>query len=536
MAKLIIDLSSIGGVAPFHGGNPAAESVQDDPHLRYLGGETQYASGFMQLGKPGYLVPSNRTLTNITANPSAPIGSTEVDDVNTRAYFWERGTKLHELDTTVDTTLDVNRTVSGATGTDLAIYQVNEQRRLFYSYQKSGGGDIGIWDFSSTYDDTWLSATCASGFNTGATNEVKMIIADNGFMYVLDGNYVHKIDGTSSGGSGGTASANVLSFPPFFQLKDGVDTRGTMWIALLGSSRTVDPSIDTNTSFNSLCGVYVWDRQTTVVDMTDFIPISGVRDILMVFSFRGGVWCFTHSGTYNTQLRAYNGSSFEVVEEFAGNAYPTYHDSLFVSGDMFHWLGRNGEFYSYGKVHPSFNDALYKTGRLNAGNSDVDNIDYGGGSYSHGGAVAHFGGGSLHYPIVVNLVGTSASVIRRWSMFALGSAFDPSQSDYFSLVKFLPKLSTVKSVTLRYPTSATTGTTKILDMDIYLNNSSTSWGTTAMNRTDGTRGYKYVPVGEPNVNAIQLGFKWNNQNDLSPDNQIFPYLAEVEYEPKTKKK
>ena len=521
--KTIIDLSGIGGLAPRYHSERTDNTTH--PELRIIGADNQYADGTVNpIAKLGYISPASNTVTAVTSNPSAIIGSTVIDTVNSKGYFWERGTKLHELDSYTDTTLDVNRIVTGATGTDLEIYTVNGVRKLFYAYRHASGGDIGIWDFSSIYDDTWLSATCASGFNTGTTNNTKMIVADNGYMYVLDGSTLHKIDGTTAGGANGTVTANVITFPANFQLIDGLDLRGNLWIALMRSTRDLY-SANTDTSlFEELAGVYVWNRISTATDMTDFITIEGVREIRNIFAFRGIPSCFTVSSARYTQLRIFNGNEFRVVQELGPEAYPRFPDSVHDTGDMMFWLGNDGIIYAYGKIIPYGEDALYKigdmTGHITAGTT-----------FSSGGAI--MGAGTTQEMFYLCIKDSTNALIKQWYPHYATSSKYPLAGGFYSMVKTLPKLSTVSSITLYYP-PVTTGATEVLDVDIYFNQSTTSWGTTTLTRADGARTYRYIPIGESGVNFVQLGLRWKTGNALSY--AITPMYAEIEYEPKTKKK
>ena len=77
---------------------------------------------------------------------------------------------------------------------------------------------------------------------------------------------------------------------------------------------------------NEKCGVYIWDRQSTQINMSDYIPIDGVREVRNIFSFKGIPYCFTVSSNRYTQLRRYNGNEFEVVKEFGAEDYPRFSD------------------------------------------------------------------------------------------------------------------------------------------------------------------------------------------------------------------
>lgn len=536
MAKLIIDLSCKGGIAPRYYGD--RYSSVSHPELRIIGRDDQYADGFVNpISKVGYLRPANNSAKDLTgATPTAYIASTIVDTENTDGYFWERGENLYKIDSYTDTGLTSVRTVSGATGTDLEIYTVNGVRKLFYAYRKTGGGNIGIYDFSSTYDDTWLSATCSGGSTLGATTNTRMIVADNGYMYVLDGASVHKIDGTTDGGTNGTATMNVLTFPASFQLIDALDLRGKLWIALMRNNR--DIYYGDNVSLVSVpSGVYVWDRQSTTVNMTDFIPIEGIREVRCIFSFRGVPACFTVSSDRYTQLRIFNGRSFEVVRELGPTDYPRFPDSIHLTAGGISWLANNGTFYYYGKILPQLEDGLYKIGELTFGGTSITGHAILGINSQESGISGGNTTGEAYYIFISGYFdGNFERKGKKWYPHINGLSsltIYPHSGTIYTMVKALPKLSTVKGITLFCPPIDTSGTGKLVDIDVYFNQSTSSWGTITFTRDDAARGYKYFPVGQRGVNFIQLGFTYSSSISLSYC-PTFSY-AEVEYEPTTKK-
>ena len=79
---------------------------------------------------------------------------------------------------------------------------------------------------------------------------------------------------------------------------------------------------------------------------------------------------------------------------------------------------------------------------------------------------------------------------------------------------------------------SSSGSTESMYVNVYFNMSSTTWGSTTLTRDDGVRGWKYILVGEHNVNFIQLGLNWNTGSGLAF--AITPCYAEIEYEPSTK--
>ncbi len=516
MAQIILDLSTSGGLAPKY--------FDGNRELRIKGTEQQYADGFINpTGKMGYLSPANVSFTDTTNGSDILIAATITDTVNSDAFFFG-GTTFKNISSYTATSFNNRRTVTGATATDLEFYTVNGIRKLFYSYEKAGGGDIGIFDLTSTYNDTFLSATVGGDqFKTGATNKTKMIVADNGLMYILDGSSLHKFDGTTDGGANGTATANVLVWPANFQLMDAIDLRGSLWNATMESTRNILSGTTNINMFSEKAGVYVWNRMSSLGSIDDFIPIDGVREIRSMHAFQGLPACFTISSTRRTQLRIYDGNRFKVVADYETEAYPRYHDSVHISGDKIVWLGNNGFIYSYGKDSPEENNVSHKIGDITA---EVASEKV----FVKTGAILGVGSTNESYYMSTS-DSTPLQPVKIW--LPQSTTGQPSTTEVFSMVKLLPKLSEIVSLTLFYPPLSTSGVTKSADLKIYFNQSTTSWGTTAISRTDSTRGWKYIPIGKKNSNSIQLGFTYA-QNTISFS--ITPSYAIVELKDRTTKK
>ncbi|HEC65257.1 MAG TPA: hypothetical protein ENI23_08185 [bacterium] len=534
MAKITIDLSGIGGLGPrFYGEKQRSTRI----NMKRIGKDTMYADGTVNpIRELGYLGPASNTTGAIASGPSAVIGSTITDLITVpgtpKGYFFERGTKLHELNSFTTVTLntgdDFAHTISGATGTDLEIYTVNNVRKMFYSYQKSGGGNIGIWDFASTFDDDWLENAAASGFKTGATADVRMIVADNGFMYILDGASVHKIDGGATGGANGTATQNVLIFPSPFQCVDAIDLRGKMWIATIKSTTSIYQATASLGTVSNFCGVYIWDRKSTQVNFTDFIPIDAVREIRSIFVFGGVPHCFTISNANYTQLRRWNGTEFKVVRELPRNAFPEFHDSIHVAEEVVYWFGYDGKHYAYGKSDPLLDPAVYRIGDLTSHVTAEKTFTYGG---------AILGAEIADLQFITSIVDSGPNyLLKRWYPHSnTAIAAFPHTGNFYSLVKSIPPMSTVKSITLVWPkTASSASSTTELTAKLYFNGSATSWGSTTVTRNDGREGYKYIKVGERYVHSIQIELEYNPSSGLSDTNTIHPQYALIEYNtPKT---
>ena len=532
--QIRIDLSGQEGLAPrYYGDLPFSSSNRA---LRTIGTSKMYADGLVNpRTRLGYLTPASNTPTNVSNTLGAVLGSVKNDTVNENLYFFERGNIIHELTSFTDKSLSIRRTLEvGSIGTDLEIYTVNGVRQLFYSYRGNNTGGIGIYDLSFAYDDLWLSTTVSGAFTTGKSNNHKMVVADNGFMYVLDGSFVHKVDGTTAGGANGTVTANVLSFPATTQLIDGLDLGGFLWIALMESTRDLGTNTSNTALFNESCGIYVWDRSSTVVSSVDFIPIRDVKEVRNLFVFQNNPACFTVSSSRYTELRMYNGRTFDVVQELGAGAFPKFADSVYTTGDIVVWLGNDGIIYTYGKPFSKagFN-ALYKIGDMTGHVSSTKSLTTGGvligASANESVSVAGENQEAEAYYLSFR-DSTPAYFIKKFypnSTAIESTARYPTADVFYTLAVELPKLSKVISITLHYPPISATGTDTVMKVDLYFNQSTTSWGQTTLTKTDGTIGYKRIAVGKANVNYIQIGLSWNTGVRL--DFAITPSHATVEY-------
>jgi len=518
MPKEIVDLSGINGLT--------SQYYDGSFELKVLAKNGEMAGGFANPYKNiGVLTPAGSEYITVTGPSTGTIVATKADTVNKKSYFWDKAANLRSLSTFTDTSLSNRHTITSARGTDLEIYTVNDVERIFFSYRKAGGAsDVGTFIETATYDDTWLSATAAGGFNLGENNH-RMVVADNGFMYMLDGAAVHKIDGTSTGGAGGSTTPNVLLFPANFQLIDAIDTRGVMWIALMKSTRDLYSGVTTTSLFTEFVGVYLWDRQSTRVSMQDFIQISGVREIRAMFVFKGVPSCFTVSSRRLTQLRIYDGSEFKIMVELEAEAYPRFPDSIHVNGDLVTWVGNNGLQYAYGNPVPGMPAALYLIGDTR-GEITAES------TFQHSGAI--LGVGTTDEGYYINSIDGSVtpSNVSLWKPFL--STQNPLKGDVYSGITALPKLSTVNYMEIYFPKSGSGGTTKAMDLKIYFNQSTTAWATITLDRNDLARGWKHINVGLRNINFVQFECEWNPSSTTLTN--IHPEYIEIDYDLITKNK
>lgn len=145
----------------------------------------------------------------------------------------------HDYSTDTTTVVSDNtfpRTITGATGEDVILYQ----GKLYYSYNTSTSGVVGVYDFS-TFNDT---------FKTDLQKGVchRMIRGGNDFLYIANGNLVASYDGTTN-----TWTPNDLDLPDNFEIWDMIWVDN--WIYILGHY----PKGITNRKQKVKSSIFVWD-------------------------------------------------------------------------------------------------------------------------------------------------------------------------------------------------------------------------------------------------------------------------------------
>lgn len=550
MAQLTFNLSGIDGLAPrFYGDKPYTSS---SPHLRYFGTEGQVAEGiYNPMTEIGYMNPANNTTKAVTGTTgflltSAVIPVPRLTAASTDAIFFAdeattgtRG-KVMNLDTAIDTTLDTALEIAIVGGTeykridDMVPYLLNGSSKIYYATQNTTTFNTFCHIGIANIDFGTAAETQFSGLPE-ATGRYVLVPADNGFLYAMKGRKVAKIDGTVSGGSAGTQT-EVLFFENAI-IQDGIDTRGRMWIALHTLEKVASVGDSTNlddTAIKRNAGVYVWDRLSAVANIQDFIPIEGVKSIRSLHILQGQPCCFTESVDGYTQLRMWTGTKFQVVQTLGKDAYPNYRrHSVYEGGEYIMWFGADGKIYLYGKIETGLQNALYIIG-------DMTNHVTSNETFSSAGVfvpandteTVTSGVNAEGLAFYISFSDTAGNHLKKWYPFGVqtiaSNAQTGEQGDVYSLVKFLPLLSTVRNVQIRCaPTS--TGSTVIATIKYYFNQSSTPGQTKSVTLTEASKGYIQHQLNEQYVNSIQIEIEWNTTATLGTDT-FRPSAGVVEYD------
>lgn len=562
MATTTIDLSGIAGLAPrFYGDKPYTASR---PNLRYLGTEGQMAEGiFNPMATLGYMSPANATTKAATGTTPFPLSTALLKPSGVAAgtdsiFFGDEATtgttgKILELDTLVDTALAQTYEIPIVSSTfyykavDMIMYQLNGIRAIFWLSENTTSasfpGYLGMADSNfGSPDPDWGEAVHSLSVQRFDRNA--FILADNGLLYILDGNSIHSLDGTPTGGTNGTVSENLLVFLGIragtiasnTKLRDGVDLRGRMWIGLHVEEGGNTRSDLSGKTFPQFVGVYVWDRRTSLASMQDFIPIRGAREFKSMHIFQGQPSCFTISTDGYTEFRVWNGNEFKVVQRLGKTAYPNFRrHSVYEGGDHIIWFGADGKVYFYGMFESGMNNALYMIGDMTAHVT-------GGQTYSTSGvlvagnATETVTSGNEAAPLAfyVSFSDSGGSHLKKWYPFSTETVASVAQlghsGDAFSLVKQLPTLATVRRIIIRCAPTTNTGSATIATVKYYFNQSATASITKTITKDQAARGYISHVINKPYINSIQVEIEWSTTETLGKDS-FLPSTAVVDFDP-----
>lgn len=529
MAQVIINLTGKGGLTNKYVGNVEESGYFSGSNWIYYAKDGEMAGGvFNPFKVAGFLSPATGTLLELTGTVKDDIKCGIYDSTSLDMYF-AGGRYLYEIEDLTDYSLTESLDL-GATGTpdivDLEIYQVNGTRKLFYAYKKpSAAGDIGIADLPyANNDNDWLSTTPAGAFALNSGADVFMQVSDNGFMYVFNGNSVHKIDGTTTtGGTNGTVIANVLVFPNDFNIRTATDYKGNLFIGV--DTAAFNYSADYTSTAARVAGIYVWDRLTNEVRTRDFITLNGVRNVLRVWAAPdGNLYCIVVNSNRQVEIRKFNGTNFEVVKTLLYTAVPLYRDSLSVYAGRTYWLGQDSKIHAFGNTEESSNIHAI-IGRINY------LVTYSSPTILLSGDYKTTSPRSAFY---VGATKDASPIVLKFFPNGYGTedstALKPDAGSIITPLKMLPRMSTVEHIDLFM--ARTSGDTGVMaTVKIYFNGNTTEWATKTVTVADCAKGYLRIEVNKPFINSVQMMITYDSATTMTLWRDFMPSHATIEYTP-----
>jgi hypothetical protein len=545
MQILNINLSGTGGLVSGFARKPV--------NLTYQGLESQMVGGvYNPFVYPGFLAPGRNYRKTLTQATTPTVNLTCVYDKATGKFMTASQEGIINIFADPDdTTANTGRnevTANGLGSTtlpiyDFEIYQLNGVRKVFYSnfnvdlLQATVGVTNGT-DFCYNWSNSGTNANLYTGTVSGGgtfSKPVFLRVASNNFMYIFctGTGAVAKVDGTTAGGTAGTITANVLTIP-HKQIVDAADWRNYLYIAVQDSfsGSAFAPTTDAE-RFSYNCGVYIWDRSSTVVGTRDYIPLYGVKTINRLYVAHDGklrVICVASSGV--TQIREYNGSSFEVIHELGTTAAPQWWDAVTTSDYATFWVGQDKYIYAHGAPTAGFSNGVYKIGYLTSNSITAGFIGF---LY-----YANVSEGTTE-GLIVDYKDSSAAktqkILFNYSSATAVTSYSSKLPDVDAgiiktKVNPLPFASNIHSITVYFAPITGSGSSSVAgNIKVYLNLSLTATKSVDITKTDLVKGYKEIPVNKQYVNAIQLGIDYSTNTVVTVDGiaaDMMPWYAEVD--------
>lgn len=543
--QMQIDLSGSKGLAPHFSGDQSY-SVSS-PNLRYLASDGQMVEGvYNPFKKNGYMSPANFSTKDVTITSNGMFRSNTVsqyDPINQQIFFsgiiqLGYGTNgATSLTATSGTLLNNNNGYQ-----DLEIYTINDVPYLFALY-KDGSGLQNIAGMNLT-GHSWDSANVIGASGTASGNvalsksATKMLVSQNGFMYILDKNNLYAFLGTSLGGSAGTLT-NVITWPSYFSTSDAIDFGGNLYIGLHKFPHDFYGESVATTNFSGDCGIYIWDKKTIVTAYTgtqSYIPIPQARFIRKVYvGLTGAVRCIVTLIDGKTGILEFNGYAFKTIVTLGQNAFPPYIDSVQVTDTGIWWQSADGNLYFHGSPSFEMPEGLYCLGKTSTDTLSGQAMLFGSNATDYSSTPSGYDFTPEAFYRAYEDVTTSTFVLKKWYLNADSDsthliAITGQAGNVYTSVKYLPKLSTIQNIKIYcIPNGASGDSTTVATLSFYANQSITPFKTVTVTRSDIAKGYLHYELNKPYCNAFQMKISWDTTqgtgtNDFAPSIALLEYL------------
>ncbi len=550
MAKIVIS-DFTGGLAEKHWVNASTFGNKFGKQGQYLSGEINpfYAPGYLLGGNTTYSSPTNEsTLTDNGRIEKLIVSDDNVVSSASSIYFIQNITaaipQFHQANDSFSSISSsgstpkwpkITNTTSGQHNAhtnivfdDIFRYQLFGVHKTFVLMRDGTDWDLLKWDSTLTAGDVLGNVgSAATGYTTTMIDFLKpsfVIVASNGYCYIVNSDKIVKFDGTLDGGAAGILTNSVLTIPNSEQIVDGVDFKGKMWLLKQPRVPTlaVVPSPYASEKYAGWIerdiSVIVWNRDSTTISLDDTIRIDGATEVFAIRVVGGvpHVWGRGGGGTTSSsrglvKLWAYDGSKFVVVKEIGDgqDGQPSVRSSIVNYMGGVAWQDLNAVLWWYGGGN------LFKIGKSTASNDT-----------SGSGGILTMGSG-----LVVPRVESSVMKAGVFNPMATTSA---GNSSYIIMAPvYLPKLSTINGITIFFyaEANASTGTVAV---DIYNKNSATPVTKNIDLDVDVPRGYAYFPLALENSNLFGLRFAAQTAFTIATMPKI--ERIEIDYTPTSKLK
>jgi hypothetical protein len=383
--RIILDMSGRGGLARKWGGDISKYGYSGykqtgSPNLRYQSGDNQIVNGVCDpVKKFGFMSPASISFIDVGQDGlGTPIDndvqSSLVDPVNGIVYFFEQSGDII-YGSFSGSNFDKHSPSAMTNVTDSAIYYKNGIRTIYVAGTVSGGGGSGIIrefqadSFPSSINTNWSSSDVQNSFNLYESMALRLIPSGDGFMYVLNKNAVHRIDGTVIGGTEGTIYRDILLGPTDSFLTHGVEYNNYLYIVVQNNENWATElsiqDIESLSTSNGQVGVYVWNRQSTFFNSSNFIELPGVSYVKNIWvNPKNELMVMAVMPNSEVTLMKFNVSRFNIIETLPWGSHINNKSSMRTYGMFTYWVGTDNLIYRYGSENSDEKDSLNIIGEI----------------------------------------------------------------------------------------------------------------------------------------------------------------------------
>jgi hypothetical protein len=421
---------------------------------------------------------------------------------------------------------------------------------------------IGTDDYATNTTNLLLELTNSEGLYQLRSENPLFINTKNQYIYVIDKSAIHGINVSISGiltDVDGTFSADLIIFQSGVSIIDGQDHGEYIYLTMTEGDDDVDLlTPPTALSTSNVCYVYIWNKISGQQLQANKIELNGCKHAGKIWSMDNTVYLMTLNSANICEIRAMNGRDFSVLHELGGdNEFSLGKESVVVT-DIGTIIATNkGNLFLLDKQKQ-----LKKLGTFadNVNEEKPTLVVYGGGEGHKTSNNAQGLNDIVPHITIFYTNSSNVAVVKKFFLRNVGTMnnsyygftptggqqtwldanipdiqLKPNQGDVYTLVEFLPKMSTIKDVVVYCKPTALTDSTVIGTIKLYINQSSTPIYTHIVTAREASRGYLEMPINKSYVNSIQFEVEYNTDLILG-ENDLTLITAVVEYLPTVTKK
>lgn len=294
---------------------------------------------------------------------------------------------LHEVDTGSVTAAgnfphEIVSGTAGKVGGDVVMYNFNGTPYLLYSYNSSTAGDLGYYDFSSTFDDDYFTTTLSQTLNKDYPHPL-FVSPRTGICYVGDKDKLKYIDGRGLAIGSADKGTTVLSISEEFVITGFAAHPNYM--VIFAYSRRVSAGSTTQPTYKGRPVAMFWDEATAkphyIVDLPGNFVGGG-------FTYKGFPATFSNDATKG-YLSLVDTASYQVLTQIDTTSSMTNGGVQVVDDDIYINLG--GTVYRYGSTMLGGDQLLIPVASVTSGAMFRYNLN--GYTTYNGSALIRFSGG-----------------------------------------------------------------------------------------------------------------------------------------------